>query len=129
MSLPISVARVAELMADLRPDGDQRSTPGCVEGAISNAILAAHYHQGIEDPDILHVAAYLLRSLAQNHCFQDGNKRIAWTSAVDVLWVGAHLTITADQEEAAAMVNQVATGNLDVDGVINWIAERLVEQD
>lgn len=128
-ALPISPARLAKLMADLRPDADAAARvpkSGCVEGAIGTAVQGALYYQDRAEPDPLHVAAFLLRSLAQNHCYQDGNKRIAWLAMLDVLWVHASLAIDADQEEAAAVVNQVATRQCSIEDLIVWLADHLV---
>lgn len=45
--------------------------------------MAAMYEQDADEPDPLIVAAYLLRSLCQNHRFVDGNKRVAWLAALE----------------------------------------------
>lgn len=127
--LPISPARLAALMTDLRPDADDMSrTPraGCVEGAIGSAVQCALYANPDGEPDPLHVAAYLLRSLAQNHCYEDGNKRIAWLALLEVLWVHASLTVDADEEEAADVVLKVTTREWTVEELILWLADRLV---
>jgi len=103
--------------------------PGCVEGALGNAIIAAQYRTGDEVPDPLLVAAFLCRSLARNHCYSDGNKRLAWLSLLEVLWCCAELTVDADADEAEEMVVGVTTGALDVDDIVRWLSDdgRLVE--
>lgn len=75
------------------------------------------------------MAAYLLRSLAKNHCFIDGNKRTAWVVCLEVLEVGAGVTVDEDQEVAAAFVQQVATGELGPDEIRAWLGDRLVMVD
>jgi death on curing protein len=65
------------------------------------------------------MASYLLFYIAKNHCFTDGNKRVAWAVAVRVLRDDG-LKINAGQDEAAAMVNDVVTGILDLDLVLEW---------
>jgi death-on-curing protein len=126
---PTTVERLDELMAALRPDeqpSGRRPRQGCVEGAIGNAVLAASYAQETDEPDILHVAAYLMRSLARDHCYVDGNKRIAWMATLDVLAVHAATTLDVDQDEAAGTVEAVATGTMDVPALITWLADHLV---
>lgn len=107
--------------------GGDSQRPGCVDGAIGAALTAAMYEQDANAPDPLLVAAYLLRSLCQNHCFVDGNKRVAWLAALEVLAAGAHLTIAADQVEAAVFVIAVAEGHIQSAAEITaWLANRLV---
>ena len=88
--------------------------------------MAALYAHGDGDPDPLWVAAYVLRSLARNHCFMDGNKRIAWVACLEVLAVAAGVTVEGDQESAAEFVEGVATGAIVVEEVMDWLAARLV---
>jgi death-on-curing protein len=105
----------------------RRSREGCVEGAIGNAVLAAGYAaQEGDEPDILHVAAYLMRSLARLHCYTDGNKRIAWLATLDVLAVHTATTLEVDQDEAAETVVAVATGVMGIPDLCTWLAEHLV---
>lgn len=129
----ITAERVTELHAQgasVGPIGGDAQKPGCVEGAIGNALMAPLYeqnHPSFDEPDPLLVAAYLLRSLSKNHCFVDGNKRAAWLAALEVLAVGAHLTIMADQVEAADFVNAIASGVVpDVAAITRWLAARLI---
>lgn len=123
---PITPERLNDLMARLRPHSDTL-TPhvGCVEGAIGTAVNSASYHQDSDEPDDLLVAAYLLRSLAQNHCYIDGNKRIAWLACLEVLAVHSQVTIESDQDEAAEVVERVAQGQMEIDALMCWLALRL----
>lgn len=123
---PITPERLNALMAKLRP-GSSALAPreGCVEGAIGTAVNSASYHLDSDEPNDLHVAAYLLRSLAKNHCYIDGNKRIAWLACLEVLAVHSAVTIEADQDEAAEVVERVAQGQMAIDELINWLAMRL----
>lgn len=126
---PTTPERLAQLMAAIRTDqpaGNLAPRDGCVEGAIGNAVLAASYAQETDEPDVLHVAAYLMRSLARDHCYMDGNKRMAWLATLEVLAVHSATTVDADQAEAAAMVEQVATGAVDVPALIQWLGDHLV---
>ncbi|MEZ5397757.1 MAG: type II toxin-antitoxin system death-on-curing family toxin [Bryobacterales bacterium] len=92
---------------------------GCVEGSLGNAEAAALYHDE-EAPDLLLAAAYLLVYLAKNHCFVDGNKRVAWMAAIRVLDLNG-IRVIAEQREAAELVNAVASGTVDVRQVHAWL--------
>lgn len=69
-------------------------------------------------PERLTKAAALLRSLAKNHPFVDGNKRVAW-GAMRVFLLINGIEITASVEEATAfmlyVVGPYATQDLIVD--------------
>lgn len=122
----ITAARVHELYRKATGASAEGARAGCVEGAVANAGTAARYARESDEPDPLLIAAYLLRSLAKNHCYVDGNKRVAWLACLEVLAVGASVTVEEDQEAAAMFVESVATGALDVEGVVHWLADRLV---
>jgi death on curing protein len=128
----ISTQRITELHAigaEMGPIAGATQKPGCVEGAIGAAVQGAFYVQntGSEQPDPLLVAAFLLRSLVQDHCFVDGNKRVAWLAVLDVLAVGANLTLRTDEEEAANFVLRVADGTTrSVPEIVAWLQDRLI---
>jgi death on curing protein len=102
---------------------------GCIDQSTGNAYSAGLYtakHDPPEPVDIgLVFAGYLLFYLAKNHCFVDGNKRIAWMACVRALaYYG--LTIGATQEEAEQFVDAVINDRIDSGaGVVDWLAERL----
>ena len=65
-------------------------------------------------------AAALLHSLAGNHAFVDGNKRVAWAATrVCCLLKGRDLTYTVD--EAQQLMLGAAAGNLGVPDIAAWI--------
>ncbi|KYG11255.1 hypothetical protein BE21_08170 [Sorangium cellulosum] len=103
--------------------GKESSVPkaGCVEGSIGNAVTASMYVAEDGEPDLLVAVAYLLVYLAKNHCFVDGNKRVAWSALVRVLDANG-IRIIATQKEAATLVNDVASGTVDARGVLNWLS-------
>jgi death-on-curing protein len=106
--------------------GDRRA---CVEGCVGNALAAAMYLRDVEEPDEvdpLQVAAYTMWYLLRGHCFHDGNKRIAWLAAIDILWNEASVSVDASDDEAEEMVLDAAQGLLTADGVSQWLAARLV---
>ncbi|WP_437765182.1 type II toxin-antitoxin system death-on-curing family toxin [Sorangium sp. So ce281] len=103
--------------------GDQSIAPkaGCVEGSIGSAVTASMYVAEDGEPDLLVAVAYLLVYLAKNHCFVDGNKRVAWSALLRVLDANG-IQIIAKQDEAAVLVNDVASGVIDAHGVLNWLS-------
>ena len=64
-------------------------------------------------PDLHTKAAALLHSLARNHAFVDGNKRIAWLAAGAFCWTNGR-ELDAPDDPAYDLVIAVATGDLDV---------------
>ena len=84
------------------------------------------YEQETDDPEPLRVAVYLLVYLAKNHCFADGNKRVAWMALTDYL-IMLGLTIKAEQVEVEEFVNNIsAAQGARADIAHAWIAARLV---
>lgn len=128
--LPITAERIQEIMAAIRPHAselDRAPRAGCVEGAIANAVTAAMYQQDGEEPDPFLIGLYLLRSLAQNHCFLDGNKRIAWLAFIEVLGCHGRMTVNVPQKIAASLVELAATGAVDVGTLSHILLPLLVE--
>ncbi len=125
-----------ELIIELHGEGIRRygglnspPTEGCIERSAGGAYNAGLYSAKNNPPSALEVAlpfaGYLLYYLAKNHCFVDGNKRVAWTSTMHVL---AHfgLTFSATQEEAEQFVDGVVTDRIDNGAdVVSWLAKQL----
>lgn len=94
--------------------------------------------QVVEDGLLL--AASLCFYLCENHCFVDGNKRIAWAAAMKVLEQTLDLTINATDDEAEAFMLAIASRHEgstvtigkdevvieDAGDVVRWMSERLV---
>jgi death-on-curing protein len=75
-------------------------------------------------PTLAEKAAALMHSLARNHALLDGNKRLAWAAArVFCLLNGRDLAASVD--DAEAMVQAVAQGELDVPELAETIASHL----
>ena len=67
-------------------------------------------------------AAALLQSLAMNHAFVDGNKRVAFAlTAVFLRMNGQRLRATADDSEAF-MLDTVIAGRGDIELLAAWLA-------
>ena len=63
-------------------------------------------------PDLFTKAAMLLYFFAKDHCFPDGNKRVAIFAAVVLLEVNGYET-TFDDEEGYEMTMEVSYSNID----------------
>lgn len=103
----------------------RRQDADCVDGRIGSAANAASYcAEGDADAGLI-LAAYLLFYLAKDHCFVDGNKRVAWLATVEVL-KNLQLTINATTEEAYGFMLDISAGNVrHAEDVALWLAERL----
>ena len=70
-------------------------------------------------------AAALLQSLANNHAFVDGNKRVAFaTTAIFLELNGFPLTVTADDAEAF-LIEEVIQASAPIDEIAAWIEARI----
>jgi death-on-curing protein len=78
-------------------------------------------------PDLHSKAAALLHSLARNHAFIDGNKRVSWVAAGAFYYANGYL-LDAPEDPAYDLVIAVATGELDVSEVAHrleqWVRPR-----
>ncbi len=71
-------------------------------------------------------SAALLQSLATNHPFVDGNKRVAFaTTAIFLLMNGFRLQCTADDGETF-LVNRVIAGRAPLGEICAWLGEHMV---
>jgi death-on-curing protein len=69
------------------------------------------------------MAGALLRSLAENQPFTDGNKRVAWTAAMVFLEING-VSVEATEDAAVKMMLMVAAKELDVAGIAEFLAQR-----
>ena len=100
----------------------------CVDEKVGNANTADQI--SVVDKDFaqpgLSFAGYALFYLVKGHCFVDGNKRIGWIVAVEVLRAKG-LEINSTDEEAIDFVRMIARGEVSNGAsVVNWIARRIV---
>jgi death on curing protein len=66
-------------------------------------------------------AGALLQSLARNHAFIDGNKRVAFaTCAVFLFMNGYRLELDAEPAEIF-LIERVITGNADLPEIVAWL--------
>jgi death-on-curing protein len=74
-------------------------------------------------------AAALLQSLCQNHCFVDGNKRVAFAAtAIFLRMNGYRLSVKADDGEQF-LVNHVIQKRMAIDDIATWLESRMKRVD
>jgi death on curing protein len=71
-------------------------------------------------PSIYLMAAALLRSLAENQPFTDGNKRIAWAAAVVFLEING-ITVESTVDATVEMMLKVAAKQSDVAEIAEFL--------
>ncbi|MEO7081362.1 MAG: type II toxin-antitoxin system death-on-curing family toxin, partial [Flavobacteriales bacterium] len=76
-------------------------------------------------PSPIDKAAAILESVVKNHPFVDGNKRAGYTLMRLTLRT-FDLDLKAADDDEYDLVIQVATGQLDADGVRAWLESRVV---
>jgi len=75
-------------------------------------------------------AAAMFQSLCQNHCFVDGNKRVAFAAtAIFLRMNGYRLSVKADDGETF-LVDQVIQKKIAIEDIATWLESRMrrVEQ-
>lgn len=95
-------------------------------GALESALARPAATFGGEDlyPDIADKAAALMHSLALNHPFVDGNKRVAAFAAIIFIESNAHECLaTVDDLVEATLA--VAEGKMAVEALAIWFRQRL----
>ena len=70
-------------------------------------------------------AAALLQSLCQNHCFVDGNKRVAFAAtAIFLRMNGYRLSVKVDEGETF-MVDHVIRKRVVIEDIATWLEARM----
>jgi death-on-curing protein len=93
---------------------------GALESALGRPINRFHY--GTTEIEAL-AAAYGF-GLSRNHAFVDGNKRVAFLAIVTFLGLNG-LDLEVPEEEAVVMMLALAAGEIDEDGLTQWIGDKL----
>ncbi len=76
---------------------------------------------GNPTPSIFELAAAYGFGFARNHCFLDGNKRVALAATDIFLQINGH-ELTAPEPEAVMIILEVAEGGLSQEELAQWIA-------
>ena len=95
-------------------------------GALESAVARPAATFGGEDlyPDIPDKAAALMNSLALNHPFVDGNKRVAAFAAIIFVESNGH-EFLATVDELVETTLAVAEGKMAVEALAIWFRQRL----
>jgi death-on-curing protein len=90
--------------------------------ALDSALARPFQTFGDEDlhPSPIHKAASLIESLLINHPFIDGNKRTGYV-IMRAFLLNNGLDITASQEEKYNLVVSIASGQLKLEQIIDWL--------
>jgi len=76
-------------------------------------------------PSLAEKAAALAFSLARNHGFEDGNKRIAHAAMETFLVLNQH-ELSASVDEQESIILQLATGHLGREKFTAWVKQNIV---
>ena len=92
---------------------------GMLRSALERSVNKWHYEQA----DLLELAAAYAFGLAKNHAFVDGNKRIAFMSAIIFLRRNG-ARFAPDQAQATAMMMALAAGEVSEESFARWIRDK-----
>ena len=91
------------------------------ENALESALARAQQRWTYEpETSIPRLAADYAFGLARNHPFRDGNKRIAFITAVVFLGLNG-FRLDAEEDDVVEMVVALAAGDLDEEQVSQWL--------
>jgi death on curing protein len=91
------------------------------DGLLKSALARPQQHFAYaESPDIVDMAAAYTWGIVRNHPFVDGNKRTGFVVGILFLELNGY-RFNASEEDAAQMVLELASGNLDEAGYIAFL--------
>jgi death-on-curing protein len=91
------------------------------DGLLKSALARPQQHFAYaESPDIVDMAAAYTWGIVRNHPFVDGNKRTGFVVGVLFLELNGY-RFNASEEDAAQMVLELASGNLEEAGYIAFL--------
>ena len=93
---------------------------GALESALAHPL--DRYHYG--NTDLASLAAAYGFGLSRNHAFVDGNKRTAFLAIVTFLGLN-EVDFVVAEPEAVVMMLALAAGEVDKEGLTQWIADTL----
>lgn len=96
------------------------------EGMLRSALERPPKKWHYEQVDLVGLAAAYGFSLAKNHAFVDGNKRIAFMTMVSFLRKN-EVPFAPDQAQATAMMLSLAAGEVSEQSLARWIAENIAK--
>lgn len=94
---------------------------GLLEGALARPRQKWKYQR---KPDLATLAAAYAFGLVKNHAFHDGNKRVAFLTAVMFLGLNGYELVAEESEVVTAMLGVAAGGATETD-LAQWIRGRI----
>lgn len=94
------------------------------ENALESALARARRWAHEPEPDLARLAADYAFGISRNHPFRDGNKRIAFLTAVIFLGLNG-LTFVAPEDEVVEKMLALASGDLGEKELAEWIRSRI----
>ncbi len=94
---------------------------GLLESTLAKPQQVQNY---VEDASLTVLAASYGFGFAKNHCFKDGNKRIALLTAAIFLEINGQ-SLIADEAETAKVFEGLAIGEISEEQLAQWIAENV----
>ena len=91
-------------------------------GMLESALDRPRNKWSYGETDLAALAAAYAFGLAKNHPFVDGNKRVALLSIVTFLGLN-DIDFLADNAEAVLIIQGLAAGEIDEDGLARWIRD------
>lgn len=79
-------------------------------------------------PTLFHKAAALMHSILLNHPFIDANKRTATVSMAYFLHLNNYI-IEAEQKELIELALKVASKQMDLEQISEWLKEHFIKQE
>jgi death-on-curing protein len=122
----LDVDDVLELYAEHVGSRRQLVRPELLESAV--ALPQATMFGAKLYPHLFQKAAALLRSIAQNQPFLDGNKRVAWI-AMRTFLAANGFDVRASADEGLKLMIDLAERKLEVDDVAEFLATHAAPRD
>lgn len=120
----LTFERILELHGDVMANTGDPPSAVRSESSIRAALERAAWGPFEGDGDVAERAAMLLRGIAQEHPFSDGNKRTGLFVTDSFLQLnGSHMLASADELVSFAL--RVAQGELSLLEMAAWIRDRL----
>jgi len=79
--------------------------------------------------DLIEEAAALWESLAMNHGFVDGNKRVALAASEVFLEANGYVITASNDEMLKFIIGHLETGTFNKDNVDKWLRKNVVKAD
>ncbi len=72
-------------------------------------------------------AAALIQSLCQNHCFIDGNKRVAFATTAIFLRMNGYRLKSAPASGERFIIDEVIENNVSIEVIADWLEKHMIE--